>query len=1505
MASTDERFTTVRSEGALLPPDLLQRIAEGDGDLKGLRPNDYHLVGEKLNEAINRAWSRLQGAWAVYSAATRKIADDEPATGPTREKWLLPLFAALDYGRLTPTPAIEIDGKSYAISHRWQRTPIHLVGRGVDLDRRSPGVVGAARASPHSQVQELLNRSDEHLWALVSNGRRLRLLRDNLSLTRQAYVEFDLEALMEGQVYPDFALLWLLCHQSRVEGEKPEDCWLERWARAAQEQGTRALDRLRDGVAEAISALGRGFLLHPANAELRDKLHAGTLDKQDYYRQLLRQVFRLIFLFVAEDRTDSVGRALLFDPQGVEEAVERYRRYYSTARLRQLAERRRGSTHPDLWRALALVMGKLDRDGSPELALPALGSFLWSPQATADLEGCDIANRDLLDAVRALAFTEQDRVLRAVDYRNLGPEELGSVYESLLELHPVLDSEGNRFELESAAGHERKTTGSYYTPSSLIACLLDSALDPVLDEAAAADDPEAAILALRVCDPACGSGHFLIAAAHRIAKRLAAVRTGDDEPSPEATRTALRDVIGHSVYGVDLNPMAVELCKVNLWLDALEPGKPLSFLDHHIRCGNSLLGATPALLEQGIPDDAFKPIAGEDKAFCTHWRKKNKEYRKSRQLTIPVSVDAPWERLGDIAASMMRLDSIEDGTVAEVRRKEKLYAELVASSSYDHGRLWADAWCAAFVWHKRESPEHPYPITEEVFRKIERNPYSVAGSLKEEVKRLADEYQFFHWHLAFPEVFRVAVAGEGTENEQTGWVGGFDVVLGNPPWDRLKLQEKEFFAEREPKIAAAPNAAARRKRIAALKDEDFALYRDFLDARRQAEGHSHLVRDSGRYPLCGRGDVNTYSIFAELNRSLIAPRGRLGCIVPSGIATDDTTKYFFQDLMKRGSLASLYSFHETRRIFLGTDSRAPFCLLTLRGPQVSTKSAEFAFSLRDIASLADNEKKFSLSAQDIALLNPNTRTCPIFRSRRAAEITKAVYRRMPVLIEKGQPENNPWEVSFLRMFDMSNDSGLFRSHERLSSEGWCAARNRFAEGDQVHLPLYEAKMVHHYDHRFGDYRDRPVGSASTALPVVPPERYENPAYVPDPRYWVPTVEVDARLKGRWARGWLIGWRDVCRSTDERTVIASLLPCVGIGNNLPLMLFARDDIVCASLLGAVSSFVLDFVARTKIGGTHLNYFIAQQLPVPSPSAFDETASWSPHLAIRTWLTPRVVELTYTAWDLQAFAQDCDYDGPPFRWDEERRFLLRCELDAAFFHLYGIERDDVDYIMDTFPIVRKKDIKQHGDFRTKSQILDTYDAMQRAIDSGEPYQTLLDPPPADSRVSHPYQAILEMASLPDGAWVRPQADPVAEQIAVLAAVLKSSLGPIPIRQVRLAALLATSPRLLSHSLTADEAAHWRRLIGPEAESSGAGDSPVPLPEDAAWGGAVRQLRGVGALIEDLVAQTWAPGEKLGETSTTGWPAGRVGVVLEVLRHREVEDLIQTLPQPMRAWINAEAA
>jgi hypothetical protein len=796
-------FDCVRTEGGLLPSDLLQRIALQDASLAGLTPEAYHLdAGDRLRDAVNRAWGRLTGVWRRFQAELAKVKEGDRATVITRDRLLLPLFDALGYGRLNATSPTEIEGKTFAITHGWGNSPIHLVGWGVDLDTREK----QAGASPHGLVQDFLNRSDKHLWGFVTNGKALRVLRDHHSLTQQAYIEFDLQTIFTGESFSEFLLLWLVCNESRVGGEKPEACWLEKWFTTARDEGVRALDRLRAGVEAAIAALGTGFLKPKlANRALHEALERGDLDKQDYYRELLRLVYRLIFLFVAEDRD------ALFPLDAPAAARSRYERFYTTKRLRDLAGKRRGGPHTDLWRQLRLVQGKL-WNGSPELGLPALGSFLWDPRATRTLNDLELANEDVILALRALCYVEQDHARYAVSFRNIGAEELGSVYESLLELHPQIHRETARFELGTTAGHERKTTGSYYTPTSLVDALLDTSLNPVLDEACRKDDAEAAILNLKVCDPACGSGHFLVAAARRIAVRLATVRSGGEEPSPPVVQRALRDVVGHCIYGVDLNPMAVELCKVSLWMEAIEPGKPLSFLESHIQHGNALLGATPALLAKGIPDEAFECIEGDDAAVAKRLKKRNKDARQTGQATLFAGFAqvAPGSQYGRITTAAGRIEAETDDDIAAVREKEENWGKLTESAEYKKAIFLADAWCAAFVWPKQQGILEDGAITEDLWRQMEKDPAAVPAGTKREVNKLAREYSFFHWHLAFPQVLRPKPGGF-TSDEPCGWDGGFDLVLGNPPWDTLSPDTKEFWVSDtfsgSPGGTSAPGAA--------------------------------------------------------------------------------------------------------------------------------------------------------------------------------------------------------------------------------------------------------------------------------------------------------------------------------------------------------------------------------------------------------------------------------------------------------------------------------------------------------------------------------------------------------------------------------------------------------------------------------------------------------------------------------------------------------------------------
>jgi len=1281
----------------LLPLDLLVRIADGDANLPGLTPDAYHLrSGERLNEAASRAWTQCKAAWDSFRRKLAALPASDTGTTLTRNEWLLPLFQELDYGRLQPKPAIVIDEKTYPVSHRWEEhVPIHLLSAKIPLDKRTAGVDGAATRSPYSMVQELLNRSGKFRWGMVSNGFKLYLLRDNNSLSRAANVEFDLEAMMDGEVYSDFMLLWLLCHQSRVEilstgagtqatrensesqgaGKNgkakgkasgktaksasrktgklliedddpesshidsesdldeldesdavelpetssrpdPSSCWLERWTKEAESRGTRAREKLRSGVENAINALGAGFLETRGNEQLKQRLTTGTLDKQDYYRQLLRMVYRLLLLLVAEEKKDENGQNLLH-PLGTPDAIrQRYAKFYSVGRLRDLAGLRRGTSHTDLFESLKVLFEKL-REGYEPLGIPGLGSFLFSTTATPDLDNAHLSNVAILDCFRHLSYTDDDsKSRRVVDFGNLGSEELGSVYESLLELHPKINSDKGPFILDSAAGSERKTTGSYYTPTSLINCLLDSALDPVVNDAIDVSDPveaERRLLNLKVCDPACGSGHFLIAAAERLAVHLARLRTGDDQPPTMVVQHAKRDIIGRCIYGVDLNPMAVELCKVSLWMEALDPGRPLSFLDHHIQFGNSLLGTTPALLEKSIPDDAFNPIEGDVKTVCAELKRQNKRERQDRERGQGLFEFEPFIKLGNLPSEFSRLSSSSDDSVTDLAGKERRYAELIKDSNYLNARLLADLWCAVFVWKKDTSDLGKLCPTENDFQKIENNPHSILPQVKSEVQRLAEQYQFFHWHLAFPDVFRLPENDETCENQQTGWSAGFDVALGNPPWERIKLQETEWFASRAPHIAAARNAAARRKLISTLEVDAPDLYRAFRHAARAAECESHFYRNSTRYPFCGVGrDINTANVFLELMRASLSREGILGCITPASTVTGETTKLFFQEVLRHETLHAMFHFENESLIFPAVHHSFRFCLTVIAGDSRPIQRPQFVFYARDVNELNDSERRFTLDAADIRLINPNTNTCATFRGARDAAITAMIHWRGPVLGLEVDPSVDDWGLlTRPGLFHMSNDAAAFNRREDIDGDARAISRDRLVIGDRVFLPLYEAKMVHCYDHRFGTYDLQTEAQARQGkLPETDAAWHLQADNLIAPRYWVESHEVERRMSGLWARKWFLAIRNITSATSERTTIAAIVPPIGVSETLTIATSQRIDPAQHMVLTTMlDSFACDYVSRQKVVGTHLLPNVLKQLPALPLSSITEEMSLS--------------------------------------------------------------------------------------------------------------------------------------------------------------------------------------------------------------------------------------------------------------------------------------------------------
>jgi len=1386
-SSASSAFQAIRTVGGLLPADMLARIADGR-DVSASKPADYHIVGNRsVKDEAERHWDYLKGAWRALRdtlGPTGTVAAD--LQGLAVENWLLPLFDELAFGRLGhsgPQGIAADDGTTtFPVTHSWGHVPIHLVPWDAELDKRIAGV----GLPPQSMLQECLNRTKAHLWGIVSNGRQLRILRDSSALAGTAYIEIDLEAMFDGELVNEFVVLYRLLHVSRFEvtpdDAAPSTCRLERWRTEAIESGARVLDQLREGVREAITQLGTGYIRHEANAQLRE-----DLDPQLLKRALLRLVYRLLFWFVAEER------GVLHPPGTDDKTRQRYSRYFSAKRLRETSLRRFGTTHCDLWQAVQFVLASFARDdGRTELGLPGLGGIYDDTETDRVLTGLQLSNEYLIRAIRALSqfYDAPTRRNRRVDYLHLGAEELGSIYESLLELDPKWSREERTFVLNVVPGNERKGTGSYYTPTSLIDCLLDSTLDPVLDDAqkraelqasqAERDVPSAiakALLQVTVCDPACGSGHFLVAAARRIAKRVASVREHNPEPTEEALRHALREVIAHCVYGVDVNPMAVELTKVSLWLEALEPGKALSFLDSRVKVGNALIGATPALINKGIPDGAFKPVEGDDPAFARSLERANAERQQrtaaqkraeqgmffTNKTALP-GLEPEWGQdalFGDVdlitqsneelADALARIAQAPDESLHEVHEQGAAYAKWLASAERHRKRLIADAWCAAFMWIK--TPKAPPAIVNRTLRELtEGGPGALLPATARELERLREEYSFFHWHLEFPDVFRVP---DPHADVATGWGGGFSCVLGNPPWDKVDFKEKEYFSAVEPSIATLAGKA-RKDAITEWEKEHEEEGERYRAARRVVKSGFLFASSSDAFLNTAKGlkaaGVNSLQkdqLFAELFSLISAPTGRAGCIIPTAIATGASGQYLFDSLAGRGGVTSLYGFENRKPFFPAVDSRYPFCLLSLAGKEAAEPAARFAFFLLDVVDLDDANRVFTLSPDEIAFINPNSRTLPIFRTRREAALTADIQGRIPVLWNESKQDGNPWGTTFKNLFNMADDSDLFRDRERLVRDGWHLSGNVFTRGKERMLPLYEAKMVGFFNHRAAD-----VVKSATAVDRQNQPRYLTTQELQDPARLAVSlnwIAEDGRIRTRrsgkdteipgvserltdleWEHNWLCGWCDVTSATNERTAIPAFFPRTAVGHSLPLMLPRVPAGAAAALIAAQSSLVFDFVARQKVGGNHLNLFILKQLPVPTPSML------KPHLP---FIVPRVLELVYTAYDVTPLARDLGDEGAPFVWDEDRRARIRAELDAFFFRMYGIGRDDADYIMETFPIVRGNDIKEHGTYRTKDWVLAEYDRMTSidpAANVGTTYESPLNPPPGHGR-RHPAQSV----------------------------------------------------------------------------------------------------------------------------------------------------------------------
>ena len=921
---------------------------------------------------------------------------------------------------------------------------------------------------------------------------------------------------------------------------------------------------------------------------------------------------------------------------------------------------------------------------------------------------------------------------------------MGSIYERLLEQEIVRDGDEIVVRPNIFA---RKDSGSYYTPDDLVSLIAAETLEPLAHarmDAFAAEaselassplpedrrmgrlkrlDPAEKLLELKTCDPAMGSRHFLVNLVDHLADRVIAAMAEaeavwDGYVSPLTERIDVirntivanaedrdwavdpaqlddrhivrRMVLKRCVYGVDKNPMAVELAKVSLWLHTFTVGAPLSFLDHHLRCGDSLFGAwvRPAVEKAEQQGNLF--------------------------------LKGPLSRATRSASSMQIIEGLTDAEIAEAHRSADVFAEvaeMTASLNAFLSLLYAFDWMnlrgqdntSAYLAYPNGAFGDPIDIAQGAAVELAGGEHTERFSrLLDTARKLNGNERFLHWQVAFPGVW--------SDWDAPGLTGGFDAVIGNPPWDRMKLQQVEWFAARRREIAMAPRAADRKRMIARLKQTGDLLADDYATASDRAVAALRIARTSGDYPLLSKGDVNLYSLFVERAMALAKPGGMVGLLVPSGIASDKTAARFFKSVATEGRLKALYDFENRRTrhaappFFPDVDSRFKFCVFAA-SPSPVPGDARCAFFLQSVSELSDPDRCFTLTAESFARVNPNTGTAPIFRSRRDAELTSAIYDRLPVLVDHSSGEAvKAWPVKYLRMFDMTNDSGLFCTRVELEeNEGaYRIGGNRFDSPAGEWVPLYEGKMVQAFDHRAAGIA---VNLANVHRPAQPEpatlEQHENPSWLPDPQFWV-----SERATDKPKAPFLLGFKHVTSATNIRSMIAALIPDAGAGNSLPLLVGDNNRPLSTGLavtiLANLNSLTLDFVLRQKVQGQNLNWFILEQLPVVPPARY-EAVRFGPKTATEL-VREAVLELTYTAHDMAPFARDMghvDEAGevlPPFHWDEERRLLLRAKLDAIYFHLYGVtNRDDIRYVYSTFPVVERQETAAYGRYRSRDLCL----------------------------------------------------------------------------------------------------------------------------------------------------------------------------------------------------------
>ena len=1222
---------------------------------------------------------------------------------------------------------------------------------GLPLDARDKGGKVHTR-TPHGQILRYLSTADvesegKNRWGILTNGRVWRLYDYRSRPRASGYFEADLGELLKAGQEEGLHTFQLLFHrESFVRQLGATDTFLE----AALAEGKRYEEQVAKDLSEIVFE-------HVFPSLVKALAEGSGADLEEVRQAALILLYRLLFVLYAEDRGLLPVNDTRYDDYGLRKRVR------DEIALR-MAEGDTYSTVATNYYDRLINLFRIIDMGDESIGLPPYNGGLFATEAAPLLERVRLSDATITPMIYDLSHAEDPQGNRRfVNYRDMSVQQLGSIYERLLERNPVRTEDGKIVIRPNS--YARKDSGSFFTPQELVDLIIDHTLKPLAEERLRAFekkanqlksqrrpkakrkaeleklDPAEAVLDLKVLDPAMGSGHFLVTAVDFLSDyiadlieyvpvvpewldgdyvsplemRISKIRVEIIQRAIESNwaldKTQLTDqaiirrmVLKRCIFGVDKNPLTVELAKVSLWLHSFTVGAPLSFLDHHLRYGDSLLGLKVSEATEDL-------------------RRINEIFLSSAIAGAEAS-----------AKEMRRIENFSDSDISEVRQSARLFesvdgmtADLRGMLNFFGGYKWLTAGMkkkALGVFETKHLFEPIGRFSAQAYKLLANGSEAIAidssskdeetlsrfAKLWNEAKEHADRERFLHWEVAFPGVWR--------HWQSLRPKGGFDAIIGNPPWDRIKLQEVEWFATRDPELARAPTAAARKVGIKQLRSEGAPLAAEFDAAKNRAGKLGQLFRASGHYPLLGRGDINLYSLFVERSMGLIKPDGFVGLLTPSGIYADKTAARFFKSVSTKGRVSGLFDFENKKIFFKDIHASFKFCALIFGGEKRRFDETRCAFFLHETATVNDPDRCFPLAPEDFARVNPNTGTAPVFRTRRDADITRGIYERHPVLVDRTDGgERKLWPLKYVRMFDMANNSHLFRIAAQLKAEGFYPVQcKRWKKAEELYLPLYEGKMVQAFDHRAASITTRKGNLFRPGQPEGTLEdEHRNPNFSPRPRYWV--KQQDSAVTKRF--DWFLAFKDITASTNMRTMIASIVPQVGCGHTLPVLVSAEggfDSRSAVCILANLNSFGFDYVARQKVQGTHLTWYTVEQLPVIAQTDYDCPIG---DKTARDLVRDHVLRLTYTAHDIAPFARDLGYDGPPFIWDEEERRHLRARLDALYFHLYGINRGDAEYILSTFPIVRKQDKAEFGRYRTRDLIL----AYMNALAAGDP-ETIVD-------------------------------------------------------------------------------------------------------------------------------------------------------------------------------------